>query len=199
MTGLDKIIEQIREEARISSEKAIAKTKEEVEGILEEGLQDREAFKTAFLAQTDTQVELLLSRGEAAAALQKRQILLKEKQQMIRRIMEKAKESILNQPENEYFELLLKMIDRYAKDGKCSILLSPRDRERAPENFVQELNNRSMILSGESNKIDGGFILVYGDIEENCSLEALFAVSKEVLQDKISALIFTNSGAEMER
>ena len=64
---------------------------------------------------------------------------------------------------------------------------------------MQELNNRSMILSGESDKIDGGFILVYGDIEENCSLEALFAVSKEVLQDKISALIFTNSGAEMER
>ena len=116
MTGLDKIIEQIREEARISSEQAIAKTKEEVEGILAEGLQDREAFKTAFLAQTDTQVELLLSRGEAAAALQKRKILLKEKQQMIRRIMEKAKESILNLPENEYFELLLKMIDRYAKD-----------------------------------------------------------------------------------
>ncbi len=199
MTGLDKIIEQIREEARISSEQAIAKTKEEVEGILAEGLQDREAFKTAFLAQTDTQVELLLSRGEAAAALQKRKILLKEKQQMIRRIMEKAKESILNLPENEYFELLLKMIDRYAKDGKCSILLSKRDRERAPENFLQELNNRSMILSGESDKIDGGFILVYGDIEENCSLEALFAVSKEVLQDKISALIFTNSGAEMER
>ena len=199
MTGLEKIIEEIRQEASTASEQELAKTRDEVKQILFEGEKDREAYKTAFLAQTNSETQLLLSRGEAAAALQRRKILLKEKQQMIQQIMETARESILSLPEEEYFGLVLKMLNRYAKDGNCSILLSPRDKARAPQYFLQELAKKSIVLSGESDKIDGGFILVYGEIEENCSFEALFAASKEVLQDKISALIFNNSGAGMER
>ncbi len=198
MTGLEKIIEQIRLEASLASEQELAKTREEVNEIYAEGLKDREAYKEAYEAQTDSQVELLLGRGEAAAILQRRKILLKEKQQIIQEIVEKARESILNLPDKEYFELILKMLNRYAKDGNCSILLSPRDKERVPQDFVEELDKRSIRLSGVNERIDGGFILVYGDIEENCSFDALFAASKDTLQDKISALIFTDTGAGME-
>lgn len=199
MTGLDKIIEQIRQEATVASEQELAKTQKEVEQILAEGLQEIEAYKTAYLAETNSQVELLLSRGEASAALQKRKILLKGKQEIIRQMIGQAKEKLLNLPKDEYFNLLLKMLERYAKEGKCQLLLSERDLERVPEYFMDELKKREIILAKESYKIDGGFVLVYGEIEENCSFEALFSASKEVLQDKISALIFTNSEAEMER
>ena len=199
MTGLDKIIEQIRQEATVASEQELAKTQKEVEQILAEGLQEIEAYKTAYLAETNSQVELLLSRGEASAALQKRKILLKGKQEIIRQMIGQAKEKLLNLPKDEYFNLLLKMLERYAKEGKCQLLLSERDLERVPEYFIDVLKKREIILAKESYKIDGGFVLVYGEIEENCSFEALFSASKEVLQDKISALIFTNSEAEMER
>lgn len=199
MTGLDKIIEQIRQAAIVASEQELAKTQKEVEQILAEGLQEIEAYKTAYLAETNSQVELLLSRGEASAALQKRKILLKGKQEIIRQMIGQAKEKLLNLPKDEYFNLLLKMLERYAKEGKCQLLLSERDLERVPEYFMDELKKREIILAKESYKIDGGFVLVYGEIEENCSFEALFSASKEVLQDKISALIFTNSEAEMER
>ena len=199
MTGLEKIVEQIKQEAKIASEKELAKTREEVEQLLEEGKKERESFKAAFLTETDSQVELLLKRGEAAAVLQRKKSLLKEKQEIIHQVVENARESLLNLSEKEYFALLLKMLHRYAKNGKCSILLSPRDKMRAPKDFLSELMSRSIVLAGESEKIDGGFILVYGDIEENCSFEALFAASKEVLQDKIGALVFSNAGAGMER
>lgn len=199
MTGLEKITEQIREEARIASEQELKKTREEVEQINEEGLQNREALKASFVSQTNSQVELLLGRGEALAALQKRKILLKAKQETIEDVIKNAKEMILNLPDNEYFDLLLKMLNRYAKAEAGSILFSPRDKQRVTESFLKELEQRSITLAGESEKIDGGFILVYGDIEENCSFEALLAASKEELQDRISTLIFTNSDSEMER
>lgn len=199
MTGLDKIIEQIEQEARTASEQELAKTKKEVEKILAEGLRERETYREEFLAQTNSQVELLLSRGEASAALQKRKIMLKEKQDIIQQLMVQAKETLVNLPEEEYFNILIQMLEHYAKEGQCQLLLSERDLNRVPECFIQELKKREIVLAKESCKIDGGFVLVYGDVEENCSFEALFSASKEVLQDKIGALIFTNSEAEMER
>ncbi len=199
MTGLEKIIEQIGQEAKTSSEQELMKAREEAQRILDEGSKEREAYQASFLAQTKSQVELSKARGEAAAVLQRKKILLKEKQQIISQIIEQAKESILNLPDKEYFELLIKMLDRYAKDGKCSILFSERDKNRLSQDFLCELEKRSIVILEDRGKIDGGFILVYGDVEENCSFEALFAASKEVLQDKISALIFTDSGAETER
>ncbi len=199
MTGLEKIIEQIQQEAKSASDQELARAREEAQRILDEGTEEREAYKASFLAQTKSQVELSLGRGEAAAALQRKKILLKEKQQIISQIIEQAKESILNLPEKEYFELLIKMLNRYAKDGNCSILFSARDKDRLPQDFLNELEKRSIVILEDRGKIDGGFILVYGEVEENCSFEALFAASKEVLQDKISAIIFTDSGAETER
>ncbi len=199
MTGLEKIIEQIQQEARITSERELDKTKKEVEQILADGLQKREAYKTAFLEQTESQVELLLRRGEASAALQKRKILLKEKQNLITQMMGLAKEKILSLPVEDYFQFLLQMLNHYGKDGQCQLILSKRDLERVPDSFLEELKKRDIVLSKECGKIFGGFLLVYENVEENCSIEALFSSHKEVLQDQIGALIFTNSNAETER
>ena len=37
---------------------------------------------------------------------------------------------------------------------------------------------------------NGGFVLVYGGIEENCSFEAMFAAQREKLQDQVHAFLF---------
>ena len=48
-----------------------------------------------------------------------------------------------------------------------------------------------LALSSQTCEIDGGFLLVYGGIEENCSFAAMFAAEKESLQDKVHTLMFT--------
>jgi V/A-type H+-transporting ATPase subunit E len=42
----------------------------------------------------------------------------------------------------------------------------------------------------ETQEMSGGFILLYGDIEENCSFDALFLQAKEELQDKVRDYLF---------
>ncbi len=42
----------------------------------------------------------------------------------------------------------------------------------------------SLVLKKEPREIDGGFVLVYGGVEENCSAGALFASQRDELADK---------------
>ena len=47
------------------------------------------------------------------------------------------------------------------------------------------------LFGGVLNGIfDGGFILSYGGVDQNCSVSALFEEGAETLQDKIQTLLF---------
>ena len=48
----------------------------------------------------------------------------------------------------------------------------------------------SLSLAKEPKELDGGFILVYGGVEENCSFKALISAKKDELADKVHQLIF---------
>ena len=65
-----------------------------------------------------------------------------------------------------------------------------------PEGYLSELQavarekGGSLTLSGETRAMDGGFVLLYGGIEENCTVRALFDARREALQDQVHALLF---------
>ncbi len=46
------------------------------------------------------------------------------------------------------------------------------------------------MLKKEPKAIPDGFVLVYGGVEENCTLKALFDVKKDQLQDKVNEILF---------
>ena len=48
----------------------------------------------------------------------------------------------------------------------------------------------SLKISREAREIEGGFVLSYGGIEENCSFDALFASAGEQLQDVVQKILF---------
>lgn len=190
MTGLEKIVEQIMQEAQTTSEEKLSETKKEVEKILSEAKRKRESCYALEIEKADADAKQLLLRGQSAAALQERKLLLEAKQQMIQQIFEEAVNVMQKLPQEEYFHLLLHMVDRYALPESGTIHLSKEDLERMPERFLQELRNRKIAISEEPARIHGGFILSYGEILENCSFEALISENRETLQDQIASLIF---------
>lgn len=84
-----------------------------------------------------------------------------------------------------------KMLRKFAlpKDGE--IHFSKTDLERMPSGFGKVIedaaaqNGGTLVLSQEAMQIDGGFILVYGGVEENCSLQTIFHTQREYLADKV--------------
>ena len=58
-------------------------------------------------------------------------------------------------------------------------------------NAALEIPDASLHISDIPGKLDGGFILSYGEIEENCSIEALFDSERERLKDLVQEILFT--------
>ena len=110
--------------------------------------------------------------------------------------MNKTMDTLKSLPDEEYFDLILKMVSSYAQPQNGQIIFSKRDMERLPADFEQQLNQAiksrggSLTISSANRPIDGGFVLVYGDIEENCTFAAIFSSKHDILQDKVHEFLF---------
>lgn len=197
MTGLDKILQQIQQEALAAAQQNLNQAKREAEQILADARTEAEKQRTHILEQAEAAVNDVTARGVSAAQLEKRRRMLSAKQQLIGKIIDEAQASLYRLPDEEYFSLLLQMVKKYALPGQTGLLvLNERDLRRCPQAFMQRVNQQldggSLELSSQLGQLKGGFLLVYGGIEENCSFEALFDAAREQLQDKVRQTLFAS-------
>ena len=47
-----------------------------------------------------------------------------------------------------------------------------------------------LVVSKEPKDMDGGFVLVYGGIEENCTIRAMFHTKQDELSDVVQKILF---------
>lgn len=194
MSGLDKIIEEIKREAEAESQQILSKAADEVEAINAEAMKEKAAILSDYEKKLKKELALIEERTKSTVELNERQMLLNKKQELIEMVLVKARETLVELPEDKYFGLLLNIAKENVLKGKGKILFSKRDKERIPASFEEELNasikDGEIKVSDETRKIDGGFILVYGGIEENCSFDAIFRTERENLQDIVQKELF---------
>ncbi|QAT50637.1 hypothetical protein EQM14_13190 [Caproiciproducens sp. NJN-50] len=196
MTGLDKIIQDITSESDSAVNAMLEKARAQAEEIRSQAGKDAAEQCAAVGRRAEEEAAMIRERAESAAALQIRKAVLGAKQQLIADIIEKAKQSLYALPDDEYFKLILKMAVKNALPREGEILFSPADLKRLPAGFEAALNaavkgqGASLRVSGQARNIDGGFVLSYGGIEENCSFSALFDARRDELQDKVNQLVF---------
>lgn len=196
MAGLDKIIGEIHAESDGLIREALDRAQKEAAQIRSEAEKKAGDSVERIRRESDARLADSKSRAQSAAALTKRQLLLQEKQNLIGEVLEKAKETFLALPEAEYFDTLLALLKKNALSEQGEILLNERDRKRLPADFEKKAEEAakakggSLRISEKTREIDGGLILVYEGIEQNCSVDALFETNIEMLQDKIQNILF---------
>jgi len=198
MTGLEKIIKAIEADAQANASGILAEAKEEAEEILSLAKEEAEQDKVKIAEKPAFEVKAILSRAESSAKLLKRQMILDAKQQVINDVITKARYKLTSLSDTDYFDIILQIVKKHAHPQAGMIMFSQADIDRMPKKFdksidtaIKGIQNASLTISKENAaKLDGGFILVYGDIEENCSFEALFNDAREELQDKVNAFLF---------
>lgn len=197
MTGLEKMIKVIEADAQANADKILAEAREESDRIISEAKEEAKQCAAKIAEKPASEIKVIMDRAESGARLVKRQMILDAKQKIINDIIQKAKRKLAGLSDKEYFDMILQMVRKYAYSQAGVIKFSKADLDRLPKDFEKSLElvlkdkeNASLIVSDVSVKIDGGFILVYGDIEENCSFDALFSDAKDELQDKLNAFLF---------
>ena len=186
MTGLEKMVSQILEEADASAAVTISDAEKKAAEILDEAGKKADEIRQQREEQSRAKVKSYDERTASAADMKRRTAILAARQELIGSVIADACERVKNLDEEKYFEILKNMAGKYLlpKDGE--ICFSRKDLERMPA----EKKGGALEFSGEARNIDGGFILVYGGIEENCSIDAVFAEKRDELLDQVRKILF---------
>ena len=196
MSGLDNIIKHIETSATETANGMIDKANADAAKIIESGKAAADEKAAAIRKQGDMDAVNAKKRIESSAEQSLKRYILQAKQWEIDRTIAAALDKIQALPDAQYFETILKMVKKYAPEGRNGeIRFSAEDISRLPAGFQDSIDaalagKAQLKISLDTVNINGGFVLDYGDIEENCSLDALADSYKEDLQDKISQILF---------
>lgn len=197
MAGLDKMKSQILNEAKAAADAKTAKAKAEAEDILSTAKAEAEKKQSSIAQKSAAEVAGYKDRVVSSIDLQRRTKILGAKQEMIASVLEKAYETVTRLGDKEYFDMLLKLLGKYTLPQDGEIYFSAADLKRMPTGFEQDAkesakaNGGTLKVSREAKNIENGFVLVYGGIEENCTLRAMFDAKRDELSDKVHRMLFS--------
>ena len=196
MANIDKITDEILEEARKTAEAKVAEAKAQASEIIKNAEEECRKLKEEMAQKDEKDRKIVSERAKASAQMKKRQMILNAKQELITEILNKAYQRIFAMDDAAYFGLIEKMLQKFCLARTGEICFSEKDQKRMPDGFEQVVERvakekgGNLTISKESRNIDGGFVLVYGGIEENCSIQAMFHSEREYLADKVHEKLF---------
>lgn len=196
MSGLEKITSQILEEAKTSAAMKLETARKEADDILSKAKEACAAMEAEAAEKNVILKENYEGRIKSSAEQQRRTALLRAKQDMIAEVIEEAYVTLKQEDTESYFRTMEKILKTYVLAEPGEIYFSAQDLARMPADFEKKISaaaeekGGSLVLSKEPKAIEDGFILVYGGIEENCTLKALLDAKKDELQDKVNEILF---------
>lgn len=196
MTGLEKIKERIIAEAKNTAADRMREAEAAAGGILDQARAEAEKKVSAISRRSRTEVANYEERIRSSNDLARRTKLLETRQEVIADVVKKARESLSSLSSEKYFDLLKRLAVKNVQPKEGEMYLSAADLARLPEGFDREMAKiaedagGSLRISGEARDIRDGFVLVYGGIEENCTLDAIFGAMKDELSDIVRGILF---------
>ena len=195
MTGLNKIIERISQDSVAKCDSIIFDANNEAAKIKNAAIVESDSEKQKVVEAAEVQAKIITEMAESSAQLATRKKLLATRVEIINNAINTAYEKMKAMPDNDYFAALYSLVKKYAQDSEGTMLLSQKDLGRKPKDFDKKINEgllktAKLIVSDEPANIGEGFVLVYGDVEINCTFDALIEDSRDDLKDKIYNIVF---------
>lgn len=196
MTGLDEMKAAILAENKESCDKILKHARETAQTIAEEAAARAHEDGAEILKGAEEARESELKKAQSGAELEERKILLEAKAQIINDTIAEALNKLHTMPDADYFDAVTRLVLANARPGDGELRFSKRDLERIPTSFAFTLNQKlaplgaTVSISSAPAPIDNGFLLVYGDIEQNCSFKALMDAALEQVKDALYREIF---------
>lgn len=196
MSGLEQIISIINTQGKTAETDILAKAEKKAEEILAEGKISADAAYEEQLKKANDICNKNIESAKSGAVALKNKAILSAKVEGIYSVINAAAERLNNLSDKEYFSVVLNLAVKHAHSGNGLILFNEKDLSRIPADFIKNLNSALkdkkavLALDNSPAEIPNGFVLKYGDIEENCSFSALIDAKNEELKDGIAEILF---------
>ena len=190
MNGLDRILAEIARDAKTAADEKRTEAKAAAQRVVERARDEAKAVEAEAAERAELEYRRIVNRAHSTGEIAKKGVLLREKQRIIDGILQDTHVKLASLGDAEYFSFLERLLNKYASGARGEVLLSKRDRERVTASFVAAAEKKGLSISDETRDIDGGFVLSYGAIEENCSLSALMESERDRLHDAVKGFLF---------
>ena len=187
MSGLDKMKAQIIAEAQDNAKEILAQAHAQADSIIGEAKAQAEKDARKIVAQAEARAEDSVKRLASSSDMRKRKAVLEDAYKAVGELDDAA-----------YFAMLEKVLEKYVLPEAGTICFTEKDRKRMPQGYMEKVYETAKKKGGSleltetvPEGMDGGFILTYGGIEENCTIKALFDARREELSDKVNRQLFT--------
>lgn len=196
MSGLDNIVEEIRNQSKQEADEILKEADVFCKDYMNKIKKDVEVEVVSIEKKALADRKLYEEKTVSGMEFLERNSILRAKQQVIEQAIDKARESIAGLNDEEYFNVLEKLLRKNVQQGKGKISFSKNDLDRIPNGFedrVKEIvaeNQGELAIDKEPANIKDGFVLVYGEIEENCTLKALFDSNIDRIKDIANKQLF---------
>lgn len=199
MTGLESILNQIAGDGQREAGEVLAQAQKRAGEIADEARAKGAEQVRAVLRDGERRAQDIRDRAQSAAELEQRNQMLVFKQQLIGEAVDAARRSFEEAPDAEYFDTLLALYTRFAREGQGELHLNQRDLDRLPDDFLARMRKAvpgaQVTISPKAHDVESGFLLVYGGVDINCTFRAIFEDAYEQLRDTAGRLLFGSQAA----
>ena len=195
MTGLERIVEKIALENKQATDAMLEKTGEQANRILAEARESANAKADRIVDDAKKEADRIVSVAKSQAESITRKRYLQVRNAVVNDVLSAAYERIEAFDDEQYFDLLLRLCIRNAEKGEGVLCMNARDLARMPADCEEKINSAiyetgAVQVSRAPIEIENGFVLLYGDIEVNCTLRAVFDEKMDALKDLLHPLLF---------
>lgn len=190
------VLEKILSDAQADAEKirkAAEAKQAEQQSQLDEQLREYRK-QTDMLAQRageEKRAHLL-----AAARMDSAKQLLAEKRKILDEVFVKAREQIENLSDEQYCELMAKLMLEAVETGDEEVVVDNKER-RIDQKFIESINQQlaparkgNLKLSADRANLGGGFILKRSKVKNDVSIEVLLALARKELEIELAKELF---------
>ena len=162
-------------------------------------MKEAEQKRAEILKKAESDGMEVYRRMLSEANLEGRKETLKAKQDMVESAFSLAMDKLYKLSDSDYQKLLEDMAVDAARNEDGEILLSEQDRKRVSKDFIKNINKRisssgksgKLVLSQDSIKTAGGFVLRYEDMEINSTFEVIFEIMRSRLENDVVKILFS--------
>jgi V/A-type H+-transporting ATPase subunit E len=199
MNGIQKIIERIEADAAAERADLTAEAEARCAEIEAKYAQTAQAEYQKVITNGEKTAGQRLERRASVAAIEAKKQVLTTKQEMVQAAFERAVQLLAELPDEQYTALLAGLASAASRTGIEILAFSARDAAKVGE-AVKDAANASLQRAGKAanltvspatRNIRGGVIVVNGDIETNCSLDALVSMQRNALSGKVAETLFS--------
>lgn len=196
MAGIDAITSEILQDAQKGAQELLAQARAEAESTVASAQASAEKIAREAQRQLEAEEGQHQQRLRSRKQMEDRQAKLAWRQGIIQGVLDQARRDLDALPADEYFSMLLGLVKTHAEPRAGAIMFSAADLARLPKGYEAQLQaaaksaGGSLTVSKDAAPIRDGFILRYGGIDENCTLDALFAQHHDQMQDVVQKTLW---------